>query len=79
MLGVLVVAQQMKNLSSIHEVEGLIPGLAQWVKHLVLLCLWCRLAAAAPIRPLAWALPYARRRQKKFFFGLVLIPFRTGL
>ena len=23
------------------------------------LCLWCRLAAAAPIRPLAWELPYA--------------------
>ena len=25
----------------------------------VLLWLWCRLAAAAPIRPLAWAPPYA--------------------
>ena len=24
----------------------------------VLLWLWCRLAAAAPIRPLAWELPY---------------------
>ena len=24
-----------------------------------LLWLWCRLAAAAPIRPLAWDLPYA--------------------
>ena len=25
----------------------------------VLLQLWCRLAAVAPIRPLAWELPYA--------------------
>ena len=24
-----------------------------------LLWMWCRLAAAAPIRPLAWKLPYA--------------------
>ena len=26
---------------------------------LALLWLWCRLAAAAPIQPLAWKLPYA--------------------
>ena len=26
---------------------------------LELLWLWCRLAAAAPIQPLAWELPYA--------------------
>ena len=26
---------------------------------LPLLCLWCRLAAVAPIRPLAWELLYA--------------------
>ena len=26
---------------------------------LALLWLWCRLAAAAPMRPLAWELPYA--------------------
>ena len=26
---------------------------------LVLLWLWCRLAAVVPIRPLAWTLPYA--------------------
>ena len=26
---------------------------------LALLWLWCRLAAAAPIKPLAWELPYA--------------------
>ena len=37
--------------------------------HLALLCLWCRLAAAALIRPLAWEPPYAAsvalKRQKK--------------
>ena len=36
---------------------------------LVLLCLWCRLAAVAPIRLLAWEPPYATgaalKRQKK--------------
>ena len=53
----------------------MIPGPTQWVKdlavavscgagrshlsHLVLLWLWCRPAAAAPIRFLAWELPYA--------------------
>ena len=53
---------------------GLIPGLAQWVKDLVLLscgvgrrrgldlallCSWHRPAAVAPIRPLAWEPPHA--------------------
>ena len=32
--GVSVVAQQVKNLTSIHDDVGLIPGLAQWVKDL---------------------------------------------
>ena len=32
-----IVAQQIKNLNSIHEDAVLIPGLAQWVKDLVLL------------------------------------------
>ena len=41
------------------EVVGLIPGLAQWVMDLALLWLWCRLAAVASIRPLAWEPPYA--------------------
>ena len=57
--GVPTVAQRVKNLISVHEDEGLIPGLAQWVKDPVLLWLWCRLAAVAPIRPLAWEPPYA--------------------
>ena len=36
-LGVPVVAQWLTNLTRNHEVEGLIPGLAQWVKDLALL------------------------------------------
>ena len=54
-----VVAQQVKNLTSIYKDAGLIPGLLQWVKDLALPWLWCRPAAAAPILPLAWELPYA--------------------
>ena len=47
------------NPTSIHKDLCLIYGLAPRVKDLVSLWLWCRPAAAAPIHPLAWELPYA--------------------
>ena len=46
------------NLTRNHEIVGLIPGLAQWVKDLVLLWLWSKQAALALIGPLAWEPPY---------------------
>ena len=39
-VGVPTVVQQVKNPTSIHEDSGLIPGLAQQVKDLVLLWVW---------------------------------------
>ena len=47
--GVPVVTQRVKNPTSIHEDTGLILGRIQRIKDLVLLWLWCRLQATAPI------------------------------
>ena len=56
------------NLTRNHEVAYLIPGLTQWVKDLALLWLWCKPAATARTRPVAWEPPYATvaalKRQK---------------
>ena len=79
--GVAVVAQWIKNLTSIHEDVSSIPGLAKCVKgsvvamscgvghrgslNPVLLGLWYRPAAMALIHPLAWEPPYVMGRALK--------------
>ena len=55
--GVSIVAQWLTNPTRNHEVTGLIPALAQWVKDLALLWLGRRPVATAPIRPLACETP----------------------
>ena len=44
-MAVPVMAQRAKNLTSIHEDVGLIPGLLPWVNNPALLWLWHRLGA----------------------------------
>ena len=85
-----------KKPTSIHEDVSLIPGFAWWVKgpafpwalvyvghrhgsERTLLC-WYRPAAAAPIRPIAWELPYhmpwvwplKKAKKKKMFPGFCI-------
>ena len=62
-------AQWLMSPTRNHKVVSSTPGLVQWIKDLVGLWLWCGPVATAPIRPLAWELPYAMgvalKRQKK--------------
>ena len=57
--GIPVVAQQKRIRLVAMRMWVQISGLAQWVRDPLLLWLWCRPAAVAPIRPLAWELARA--------------------
>ena len=70
LMGSSLLGQQQRIRLGIMRLGGSIPGLAQWVKDQVLLWLCSRLAAVAPIRPLAWEPPCAsgaalKRKKKK--------------
>ena len=68
--------------ASIHEdwVWSLAQGfwLAQWFKDLALQWLWCRPAAATPIWPLAWELPYAMGVALKRPMVVIIIIYWNG-
>lgn len=55
----LLLLSELRTRSSVHEVAGSIPCLAQWIKYPGLLWLWHRWAVAALISPQAWELTYA--------------------
>ena len=52
-IGAPFVAQGLTNPTGIHENVGLIPGLLSGLRTQCCYGLWCRLAAIAPIQPLA--------------------------
>ena len=53
--------------------SGSIPGLAQWIKDLPLLWLWCRPVAIARIGSLAWEPPYATGAALKRLIIIIII------
>ena len=59
---ILGLAQWVKDLALLSVTCGV--GLRHSL-YLMLLWLWCRLAAAAPIRPLAWEPPFAMGAAQK--------------
>lgn len=68
-------AQQVKNTTSIHEDASVIPGLARlrrwrWGGLRCRSQVWCKTAVTAPIRPLAWELPYAKKERERWLLSL---------